>query len=115
LQDAHVSGLSIDRQFATAYNAVLQLAKMAVACAGYRVVGAGHHRTMFEAVELAMGAHMTTLTSYFDTCRRKRNMPDYDAANVVTDTEVTELLTKAEEFREQVEQWIVQHYPHFAR
>ena len=58
---------------------------------------------------------MTTLTSYFDTCRRKRNMPDYDAANVVTDTEVTELLTKAEEFREQVEQWIVQHYPHFAR
>jgi hypothetical protein len=42
-------------------------------------------------------------------------MLDYDAANVVTDTEVTELLTKAEEFREQVEQWIGQYYPHFAR
>jgi len=70
---------------------------------------------MFETVELAMGAHVTTLASYFDACRRKRNMLDYDAANVVTDTEVTELLTKAEEFREQVERWIVQYYPHFAR
>ena len=49
LNDAKVPGLSTDRQFATAYNAVLQLAKMAIACAGYRVVGQGHHRTMFEA------------------------------------------------------------------
>jgi hypothetical protein len=38
LTDARVVGLSTDRQFATAYNAVLQLAKMAIACAGYRVV-----------------------------------------------------------------------------
>jgi hypothetical protein len=28
-----------DRRFATAYNAVLQLAKMVIACAGYRVAG----------------------------------------------------------------------------
>jgi len=42
-------------------------------------------------------------------------MLDHNAANVVTDTEVTELLTKAEEFREQVERWIVQYYPQFAR
>ena len=69
---------------------------------------------MFEAVELAMGAHVATLASYFDACRRMRHILDYDAANVVTDTEVTELLTKAEEFREQVEQWIGQYYPQFA-
>ncbi len=50
LSDAKVPGLSTDRQFATAYNAVLQLAKMAIACAGYRVVGQGHHLTTFEAV-----------------------------------------------------------------
>jgi hypothetical protein len=47
LQDARVAGLSTDRQFATAYNAVLQLAKMAIACAGYRVVGAGHHHMLW--------------------------------------------------------------------
>ncbi len=114
MQDARLPGLSTDRQFATAYNAVLQLAKMAVACTGYRVVGVGHHRTMFAAVELAMGPSIVPLATYFDTCRRKRNILDYDAANVVTDTEAAELLRQAAAFREQVEQWIAQHCPHFA-
>ena len=45
LQDAAVEGPSADRQFAIAYNAVLQLGKMVIACAGYRVVGPGHHLT----------------------------------------------------------------------
>jgi hypothetical protein len=111
LNDAKVPGLSADRQFATAYNAVLQLAKMAVACAGYRVVGQGHHLTTFEAVELAMGRSVTPLAHYFETCRRKRNMLDYDMANVATATEVQELLEKAEQFRTLVEQWVTQYYP----
>jgi hypothetical protein len=34
LNDAAVPGLSPDRAFATAYNAVLQLSKLALACAG---------------------------------------------------------------------------------
>ena len=38
LHDAGVPGLSTDRPFATSYNAALQSAKMAIACAGYRVV-----------------------------------------------------------------------------
>jgi hypothetical protein len=111
LSDAKVPGLSTDRQFATAYNAVLQLAKMAIACAGYRVVGQGHHLTTFEAVALAMGRSIAPLANYFETCRRKRNMLDYDMANVATETEVRELLEKAEQFRVLVEQWIAQHHP----
>ena len=113
LQDARVAGLSTDRQFATAYNAVLQLAKMAIACAGYRVVGAGHHQTTFEAVELALGASVSPLASYFDTCRRKRNILDYDTAQVVTETEAQELMQQAEEFRTLIEQWIAHHHPHW--
>ena len=35
LKDAAISELSADRRFATAYNTVLQLSKMAIACAGY--------------------------------------------------------------------------------
>jgi hypothetical protein len=47
LADAQVQGLSADRRFATAYNAALQTAKMAIACAGYRVTAkAGHHRSL---------------------------------------------------------------------
>ncbi len=85
LADAVIPDLSADRRFATAYNAVLQIAKMVLACKGYRVTGIGHHQTTFEAVELAMGSSMTALAAYFDTCRRKRNMVDYDMANVATD------------------------------
>src|SRR5438270_1203806 len=58
LKDASLPGLSPDRTFATAYNAALQLAKMAIACAGYRVAfGPGHHQTTFEAVKLVALGH----------------------------------------------------------
>jgi hypothetical protein len=109
-----VPGLSADRRFATAYNAVLQLAKMAIACAGYRVVGPGHHLTTFEAVETAMGPPVSRLVAYFDTCRRKRNQVDYDRVNAATETEAEELLAKAEDFRELVEKWISKHHSAFA-
>src|ERR1700733_11212228 len=84
LHDAGISGLSADRSFATAYNATLQTAKMAIACAGYRVVGQGHHQVSFEAAELAAGTSVSQLVAYFELCRRKRNTLDYDVANVVS-------------------------------
>jgi hypothetical protein len=47
LEDAALEELSDDRRFATAYNAVLQLATMAIACAGYRVSAKqGHLRRL---------------------------------------------------------------------
>lgn len=114
LADAAIEELSADRRFATAYNAVLQLSKMAIACAGYRVTsGAGHHQKTFEAVKTALGKPSEPLADYFDTCRRKRNLIDYDASEVVTDTEAEELLEKAEEFQEMVEEWIGKHHPTF--
>jgi hypothetical protein len=73
---------------------------MAIACADYHVVGQGHHVTTFEAVELAMGRSVAPLARYFETCRRKRNMLDYDMANVPTGTEVREFLEKAQAFRQ---------------
>jgi uncharacterized protein (UPF0332 family) len=114
LQDAAVSALSADRRFATAYNAVLQLGKMVISCAGYRAVGPGHHLTTFEAVEIAMGSSVSALAAYFDTCRRKRNQVDYDRANAATETEAEELSNKAEEFRDLVEKWILKHHSRYA-
>jgi len=113
LKDAALPNLSVDRRFAIAYNAVLQLATMAIACTGYRVRGVGHHHTTFEALELAMGPSITAHAVYFDTCRRKRNLVDYDVANIITETEAMELLEKAHEFDQLVETWIAQHYPAF--
>jgi uncharacterized protein (UPF0332 family) len=114
LQDAAVTAISPDRRFATAYNAALQVAKMVIACAGYRVVGPGHHFTTFEALEIAMGSSVSSLVAYFDMCRRKRNQVDYDCAHAATETEAEELTTKAEEFRDLAEEWIRKHHQAYA-
>ena len=111
LADASLDGASADRRFATAYNAALQAAKMAIACAGYRVVGTGHHRISLEVVKLAMGKVAAPYSDYFDRCRRKRNVIDYDDAFVSTETEAKEILVKAKEFVELVEQWIARTHP----
>ena len=72
LADATIPALSEDRRFATAYNAALQTAKMAIACAGYRVASVpGHHSLTFEGVKLSIGTQAEQLADYFDACRRK--------------------------------------------
>jgi uncharacterized protein (UPF0332 family) len=108
--DASLDGVSADRRFATAYNAALQAAKMAIACAGYRVAGAGHHRISFEVVKLAIGKAADPYSDYFDRCRRKRNVIDYDDAFVATETEAVEIVAKAREFVDIVEQWIAKNH-----
>ena len=110
LADASLDGVSADRRFATAYNAALQAAKMAIACAGYRVVAAGHHRISFEVVKLALGKADDPYSDYFDRCRRKRNVIDYDAAFVATETEAKEIMAKATQFVAVVEQWIAKNH-----
>ena len=114
LGDASITSLSADGRFNLAYSAVLLLAKMAVACAGYRVKGHGAHYTTVSALELAMGAQVSNLTAYFNSCRQKRNKINYDQANVVTDTETNELLEKARRFQQLVEDWISHQHPQYA-
>jgi hypothetical protein len=115
LRDASLPGLSADRVFATAYNAGLQLAKLAIACAGFRpTFGPGHHQTTFEAARLALGPGSKPLTDYFEICRRKRNTIDYDAAQVASDVEAQEIFQKANDFRQIVDAWIKHHHPNLA-
>ena len=78
LADSAIAGLSADRKFATAYNAALQAANMAIACAGYRIVSkVGHHRLSLESTKLVLGKPAHKYVDYFETCRRKRNTIDY--------------------------------------
>jgi nucleotidyltransferase-like protein len=113
LKGAGVSGLSADRVFATAYNAPLQLSKMALACAGYRESSSmvGHHQTTLEAARLVLGAGARKLTGYFETCRRRWHLIDYDATEVGTEAQPKELLEKAGEYEVFVEDWIAKNHP----
>ena len=114
LADAGIAVLSDDRRFATAYNAVLQIAKIAIACAGYRVVGIGHHQSSFQALEVALGPTAVPFSAYFDQCRRQRNQVDYDLANVATRADVELLIQKSAEVQTLVEAWIKKRHPGLA-
>src|ERR1700679_1177420 len=99
LADAGIPALSEDRRFATAYNAALQTAKMAVACAGYRVGAVpGHHAISFECAGVALGKQADGLVGFFDVSRRKRNIIDYTGVQIATSTESAEVLQRARDF-----------------
>ena len=116
LADASIDGLSADRKYATAYNAALQTANMAIACAGYRVTAkTGHHKITFYSANLALGAGATKYADYFETCRRKRNVIDYTRSHVATETEAKEVVAQATQFVEFVESWIGSKYPNLKR
>jgi hypothetical protein len=116
MADAQVQGLSADRRFATAYNAALQTANMAIACAGYRVTAkTGHHKVTVEAITLAVGSVVGGYADYLETCRRKRNVIDYTRSHVATDSEADEIVNKAPEFNDVVEAWIDSKFPNLKR
>jgi len=55
---------------------------MAIRCAGYRVVGAGHHRISFDVVKLAIGKPADPHSNYFGRwCSLELN-PRHRCANI---------------------------------
>ena len=84
-----------------------------LACAGYRVSSTlpGHHQATFEAAGLVLGPAGRPFTDYFETCRRQRNVIDYDYSEVASDSEAGFLQEKLAEHRQLVESWIAKNYP----
>ncbi len=73
LKDAKIKQLSVDRRFATAYNAALQLSVIIIHAAGYRVkAGTGHHWVTLLAIPEIMGEEYKSRSDYFNACRATR-------------------------------------------
>ena len=111
IKDAKVKVLSCDRKFATAYNAVLQLATILLYCKGYKPKGVGHHFTAFQAMKEIMGKNYYDLANYFDSCRVKRNLTDYMYAGEISEKEAEELTKEAEKFLKIILRWLDKRYP----
>jgi len=62
-----------------------------------------------------MGKSIYRTANFLDKCRRKRNMADYDAAGVVTENEVIEMIKTAKLLAKRVEEWIVKNYSVYSR
>lgn len=106
LKDASLRGLSPDRRFITAYNAILQEATVLLHLQGFRARGEGHHYFTFEALRGILGRRYEPLMDYFQACRDKRNISDYDRAGIVTETEVMSLLREAKKFNKLVRGYV---------
>ena len=109
--DASLDDLSPDGKFSMAYNAARVFATIAIRAEGYRVKasGGGHYNT-FLAMEAVMGNEYASIAAYFDACRKKRNELSYDVSDIVSDTEVEELLGKVRKFRDEVKAWLSIHH-----
>lgn len=110
ITDARVKGLSSDRKFATAYNAVLQSAAILLYCKGYKPQSTGYHFILFESMKGIMGKDYYELADYFDSCRAKRNTTDYTCCGEISEAEAEELIKEAEEFLKVVLQWLKTNY-----
>ena len=111
LKDSGVKGLSNDRKFATAYNAVLQSATILLYINGYKTKGVGHHFTTFQCVKYILGKEYNDIAEYFDSCRVKRNTTDYFYAGGVSEKEVKELIKEAKSFYKNVKNWVRDNHP----
>jgi hypothetical protein len=112
LKDAKIKQLSIDRRFATAYNAALQLATIVLHAAGYRAKSGagGHHWVTILSFPEVMNSTQTKRSNYFDACRAKRNVTDYDRAGEISESDLKELLHEVVEFKKDVISWLKEYH-----
>ena len=113
LEDAAVPNLSTDRRFAIIYNAVLQAVTALLHCEGYRISGFGHHANTFHFLKHYNKEEFKDEAAYFDQCRSKRNLTDYDYAGSISETECEEFLKEAMQFIENIKRILIEKYPQF--
>lgn len=106
LEDSAQTEISNDWQFGIAYNAALKLANILVRASGHRVKGQGHHMNTIAMIPFLLGDHKKDDADYLDTCRRKRNIVEYDCVGGATAEDVKELREFVQEFQKEVLTWL---------
>jgi hypothetical protein len=110
LSDLNARGLSDEQCFIIAYDAARTLSLMIVRACGYRPKKLGGHYNTFIALEAA-DPTFVTISSYFNTCRMKRNDSEYDFAGAITTTETREIIESVKQFQQDVEAWLTKRHP----
>ena len=111
LKDAQAKNISQDWRFGIAYNAALKLCTILLAAEGYRPERTlQHYRTIFAMPEI-LGKETIEDAQYLDTCRKKRNIAEYDQIGIVSETEAEELLKFAKILRKKVLEWLKAKHP----
>lgn len=105
-----IAGLSPDWQLNIAYNAALQVAMAALAASGYRAPREAQHYRVIESLAHTMNVRpqrIAQLQSY----RKKRNISDYERAGGVSQQEANEVVSLANELRNDLMTWLTANHP----
>ncbi|MEW6387076.1 MAG: hypothetical protein AB1491_06135 [Thermodesulfobacteriota bacterium] len=104
-------GISPDWRFGIAYNAALKLCTILLYAEGYRAARTLQHYRTIQALPLILGPEYRADADYLDTCRKKRNIVEYDYVGGATDDEASELAAYVLELREKVLNWLREIHP----
>ena len=102
LEQANQEVLHLDTRFALTYNAALQLATAVLRLEGVRVRKEAFHARTFAELKKALPEDQAQLADYFDRARRKRHAAAYERINVVSESELDDLIEQVRKFREWV-------------
>jgi hypothetical protein len=110
LKDAQ-RDISADWRFGIAYNAALKLCLILLSAEGYRPSRESHHYRTLAALPEVLGKDRKTDATYLDTCRKKRNIVEYDLAGSASAADADELIAFAKKLRDDVIAWLQKHHP----
>ena len=99
-----------DTRFDLAYRAVLTAATIVVRAEGARVHRQRYHEQTFRALQLLNIPSLSKQAAYYDACRRKRNVAEYEMAGNVSSKEAQDLLQEAERLSEAAREWLAREH-----
>jgi hypothetical protein len=111
LKDSRAPGVSSDWSFGIAYNAALKLCAILLHATGYRPEKTLQHYRTLQALPLILGDHWKSEAEYLETCRRKRNVVEYDRVGDASETDARELQDFIGDFRVAVTDWLRENHP----
>jgi len=111
ITEAGKEEITLDWRLAIAYNACLGCATIALRASGYRIPGgAGQHYRTIQSLRFTIKPQSDVVAS-LEAISRKRAIVSYDAAGTITESEVTEARSLAEELREELLAWLRTEHP----
>jgi hypothetical protein len=111
LADACQRNLSADWKFGIAYNAALKLCTLLLHAEGYRAEHGLHHYRTLMALPVILGPDRNADAQFLETCRKKRNIVEYDLVGAVSELEAEELCHFVSQFLPEIRNWLTTKHP----
>jgi hypothetical protein len=90
------------------------VARAALAASSYRTSGEGNHYWTIQSLAFTLQPDIKSIKK-FNKFRKKRNISDYEMTGMVSEQEVGEMLSLAQDLRAAVEKWLHEHHPELMR